>query len=147
MNKHEFHDLSFDQFDEIASPRPQYSEFDDVVERAITRRGFLTGLVTVGATSFVTGTALGTGPVNAAGPRFGFNPVDANGLDDITVPEGFNWHVVMKWGDELFNDSIAFDEETRGDSASRHWQWATIMTVCHYSPKAGVTSLSSTTSM
>ncbi len=118
MTHQPFHDLSFDEFDEVASPRPEFSEFDDVVERAISRRGFLTGVVAVGAASFLTGTALGTGTVQAAS-RFGFTPVDANTLDDITVPDGFNWHVAMKWGDELFDDSIALDEESRGTALSQ----------------------------
>ena len=37
------HDLSFDDFDESVSPRPEFSGFDDVVEKAISRRGFLAG--------------------------------------------------------------------------------------------------------
>ena len=118
MAQKPFHDLSFDDFDEVDNPRPEFSEFDDVVERAISRRGFLSGIVTVGAATFLTGTALGTGTVQAAN-RFGFDPVKANSLDDITVPQGFNWHVAMKWGDELFSDSIALDEESRGDASSQ----------------------------
>jgi len=119
MSEQKFHDLSFDDFDEIANPRPEYSEFDDVVDRAVSRRGFLAGVVSVGTASFLTGTALGTGTASAAGRRFGFTPVAANTLDTITVPQGFNWHVAMKWGDELFENSVAFDEETRGDAASQ----------------------------
>jgi len=118
MSTQKFHDLSFDKFDELASPRPEYPEFDGVVERAISRRGFLSGVVAVGTATFLTGTALGTGVVHAAN-RFGFVPVDANSRDDVTVPEGFNWHVAMKWGDELFDDSIALDEKSRGDAASQ----------------------------
>ena len=34
-------------------------------------------------------------------------------------PEGFNWHVAMQWGDELFDNSVPFNEETRGDAASQ----------------------------
>lgn len=119
MSNQPFHDLSFDEFDEVASPRPEYSEFDTVVERAISRRGFLSGVVSVGAATFLTGTALGTGTVSAATQRFGFTPVAANTLDTITVPDGFNWHVAMKWGDELFEDSIPLDNESRGDAASQ----------------------------
>ncbi|MEO1140948.1 MAG: PhoX family phosphatase [Pseudomonadota bacterium] len=113
------HELSFDDFDEKVNPRPEYSEFDDVVERAISRRGFMQGVLSVGAAAFVTGVApQGVNVANAAG-RFGFKPVAANSLDTITVPEGYKWEVVAKWGDELFDDSIPFDDETRGDAASQ----------------------------
>ncbi len=113
------HELSFDDFDEKVNPRPEYSEFDDVVERAISRRGFMQGVLSVGAAAFVTGVASqGVKVANAAG-RFGFKPVAANSLDTITVPEGYKWEVVAKWGDELFDDSIPFDDETRGDAASQ----------------------------
>lgn len=119
MNKQEFHDLSFDEFDEVGSSRPEYPEFDDVVERAISRRGFLSGVVAVGAGTFLTSVAVKPTQALASTDRFGFTPVAANTLDTITVPEGYNWHVALQWGDELYDDSIPFDEETRGDSASQ----------------------------
>ena len=37
------HDMDFDEFDEAMSPRPETSDFDRVVEAAISRRGALTG--------------------------------------------------------------------------------------------------------
>ncbi len=119
MTHKSFHDLSFDEFDEVGSDRPEYPEFDAIVERAISRRGFLGGVISVGAATFLTGTGVGEALADASADRFGFKPVAANGEDTITVPEGFNWHVAMQWGDELFDNSIPFDEETRGDAASQ----------------------------
>jgi len=113
------HDLSFDAFDEVNSPRPEFSQFDEIVEAAISRRGFMKGIVSVGAAAFVTGVAPGGVKVVHAAERFGFKPVAANSLDTITVPEGYKWEVVAKWGDELFDNSIALNEETRGDAASQ----------------------------
>ena len=37
-------DLSWDDFDEQRDPRPAGNQFDAVVDRAISRRGFLGGL-------------------------------------------------------------------------------------------------------
>lgn len=116
-NKH--HDLSFDDFDEQVSPRPQYSRFDDVVEKAISRRGLLSGMLTIGAASFVTGVASKGVSIAKASDRFGFKAVDANTLDTITVPEGYKWQVMAKWGDALFENSIELDENTRGDAKSQ----------------------------
>jgi len=119
MNKHQHHDLSFDDFDEKVNPRPEYPEFDTIVEKAISRRGFLGGILTVGAAGFVTGIGAQGVSVAKAADRFGFTQVAANTLDDITVPEGYKWHVMAKWGDEIFDTSLPFDEASRGDSKSQ----------------------------
>ena len=111
--------LSFDEFDEKVNPRPEFAQFDDVVERAISRRGVLKGLAGVGAAGFVT--SIGAGGVNPvrAADRFGFEAVPANSLDTITLPKGYKWQIVSKWGDELFSNSTEFDDATRGTAASQ----------------------------
>ena len=119
MTDYQHHDLSFDDFDEQVNPRPRYSQFDNVVEKAISRRGFLSGLLTVGAAGFVTGIATQGVSIAKAADRFGFKAVDANMLDAITVPEGYKWKVMAKWGDALFDNSIELDENTRGDAKSQ----------------------------
>ena len=119
MTQSPHHDLSFDEFDEKFHPRPEFADFDDVVERAISRRGFLSGVLTVGAAGFVTSMASNGVTIAKAADRFGFKAVAANSLDAITVPEGYRWKIVAKWGDALFDNSIAFDETTRGDSKSQ----------------------------
>ena len=116
-------EFSFDEIDEIINPAPQVTGFDEVVESAISRRGFLCGVLAFGAGTFVTGVSpqgirLGATPAQAAG-RFGFTPVAANTLDTITVPEGFNWQVLARWGDELWSKSVAFDQATRGTADSQ----------------------------
>jgi len=116
--KHEpFHNLSFDEFDDVAGERDDNNDFEGVVERAIGRRGFLAGIISVGAAGFLTSLANTDGAkasVTEKSDRFGFKPLSANTTDDITLPEGYDWHVVTKWGDGLFPNSKTFDEETRG---------------------------------
>ncbi|MEL7469254.1 MAG: PhoX family phosphatase [Pseudomonadota bacterium] len=107
------HDLSFDEFDEINSPRPEECDFDRVVESAISRRGFLSVLA-VGTATFLTGTSALTGRADAAADRFGFAQVAANGNDDITLPEGFTSSPVVNWGDALWSDAPEFDWSVRG---------------------------------
>jgi len=48
-----------------------------------------------------------------------FKPVKANGLDTVTVPEGYKWHVAASWGDPLWSKGQAFDHVTRGTGASQ----------------------------
>jgi len=111
--------LSFDAHDEIDNPRVNECEFDNVVERAMSRRGFLGNTLIMSTAAFVMGsTALTPSPARAAS-RFGFTPVAANTKDTITVPEGYSWQMVAKWGDPLWSNAAAFDQETRGTGTSQ----------------------------
>lgn len=111
---------SFDEYDEAHSPRPEASDFEKVVARAVSRRGFLGGGLAVGVSALVLGasTALSTRAARA-GQRLGFPAVEANGMDTITLPKGYNWHIVAKWGDPLWSDGAAFDQTSRGTGASQ----------------------------
>jgi hypothetical protein len=109
--------ISFDRFDELRHPRPERCDFDQIVERAISRRSFLGGSVVLGTAAFVMGTSA-LSPARAES-RFGFEQVAANGLDTITVPDGYSWHMVVGWGDPLWSRAPAFDQATRGSGASQ----------------------------
>jgi len=111
------HDLSFDEWDELQSPPPAVTEFDQVVERAMSRRGFLGGLAAFGGAAALLGTSALT-PAQAAS-RLGFDAVAANTLDTITVPKGYSWHILTNWGDPLWSSAPAFDQATRGTGASQ----------------------------
>ena len=112
-------DLSFDDFDEVHYPRPLETDFGRLVERAVSRRGFLGGSVAFGAAAFVA-SAGALRPLSArAADRFGFEPVAANTLDTVTVPPGYNWHVVVRWGDPMWSNGVEFDQATRGTGESQ----------------------------
>ncbi len=113
-------ELTFDEFDEAVNPPPEWTDFDTVVEEALSRRGFLAGVMAFGAGSFVLGTAsLTSSPVAAAGSRLGFVQVAANSLDTITLPDGYSSQVVIRWGDPMFSGVPEFDHETRGTGESQ----------------------------
>ena len=112
--------VSFNEIDEMNESRPARTDFDTLAENAISRRGFLGRGVAFGAAAFVMGaTGMTPFPVRAASGRIGFEPVAANGLDTVTVPRGYRWHVVARWGDPMWSNSIAFDQATRGSGASQ----------------------------
>ena len=112
--------VSSDEFDEVTAPRPAQTDFEALAEKAMSRRGFLGRGVAFGAAAFVMGaTGLTPLPARAAPRRFGFEPVAANGLDTVTVPRGYSWHVVARWGDPMWSNSIAFDQVTRGTGPSQ----------------------------
>jgi uncharacterized protein len=114
--------LSFDEFDELRDPRPATQGFDQVVEAAISRRGFLSGLLAFGsgAAAMGLGTMLSStsAQAQAAASRFAFKPIGIATDATIHVPEGYSWDVVVRWGDKLFSDAAEFDHATGGDAAT-----------------------------
>ncbi|MCX8954259.1 PhoX family phosphatase [Ruegeria sp. NA] len=110
--------LTFDEFDEVVNPRPEECEFDRVVERALSRRGFLGGVLAMGSFTALGGALLPTG-VRAAADRFAFEAIPASTADDVIVPPGYKAEVMVRWGDPLWSDAPEFDPATRGTAASQ----------------------------
>lgn len=83
--------LSADDWDEMTFPRPSEQEFDRVVARAISRRGFLGGVVAFGSGAAVMGSALlkGTTAHAQQASRFAFTPIPAATDGTVHVPEGY----------------------------------------------------------
>ena len=48
--------LSWDEWDELHNPPPAETEFDRVVESALSRRGFLGGVLAIGSAAAAMGT-------------------------------------------------------------------------------------------
>ena len=105
---------------EVNESRPARTDFETLAENAMSRRGFLGRGVALGAAAFVMGAGGMTSfPVRAAAGRLGFEAVAANGLDTVTVPRGYRWHIAARWGEPMWSHSIAFDQATRGSGASQ----------------------------
>jgi uncharacterized protein len=92
----------------------QSTEFEVLAERVLDRRAFLGG----GVAAFVMGSISPVGPALATN-RLDFQAVAANTLDTVTVPRGYNWHVVTKWGEPMWSDVPDFNDVTRGTAASQ----------------------------
>ncbi len=112
------HSLSFDEYDEVVNPRPEECEFDRVVECALSRRGFLGGVLAIGSFTAVGGSLLPTG-ARAATDRFAFEAIPVSTADDVIVPPGYKAEVMVRWGDPLWSDAPEFDHATRGTAASQ----------------------------
>ncbi|RFU14419.1 PhoX family phosphatase [Rhodobacteraceae bacterium W635] len=109
--------VSADDWDEMTFPRPEVQEFDRVVERAISRRGFLGGVVAFGSGAAVMGTAMlkGSAALAQQDTRFPFTPIPTATDGTVHVPEGYSWQRVVSWGDPLFSDAVGdFNSETGG---------------------------------
>lgn len=106
--------LSADEWDELNFPRPEVQDFDRVVERAISRRGFLGGALAFGSGAAVFGTSMlkGTTALAQQTSRFAFEQIAVQTDSTVHVPAGYSWKIVASWGDALFSDAPAFDAAT-----------------------------------
>lgn len=112
-------ELSFDEFDETVNPRSGDTDFDAVVDEALSRRGFLGGVLAFGTTSFLMGTSALVPSTAYAKDRFAFEAVAAGTADTIVVPQGYKWQTLVKWGDPLWSKGADFDQATRGTGESQ----------------------------
>ncbi|QCU77396.1 PhoX family phosphatase [Citricoccus sp. SGAir0253] len=105
-----------------AHPDPNTSgnaHFRDIASTAISRRaalglgGGLAAAVVVGANAVSTAPAAVAAPGGhpTGGGKLAFTPLDGvpKTVDDVTVPAGYDWQAIIRWGDPLFADSPEFD--------------------------------------
>ena len=111
--------LTADAWDELHSPRPEENDFDRVVERAISRRGFMGGVLAFGSgAAAMSAGLLGSSTIaSAATSRFPFTPIAAQTDEAIHVPEGYSSSILVRWGDPLFSDADGYDVTEGGPAA------------------------------
>ncbi len=114
--------------DACFQPVPNTSDngyFRDVASRALSRRRLL---ASAGAATAVAAAAPALASPAAAAPPVGraprrprtsgrllftpIAPVPAD-VDDVTVPAGFDWHPVIRWGDPILAGAPLFDAEAQ----------------------------------
>jgi secreted PhoX family phosphatase len=118
MKDTDMNEVSFDDFDEMRDPRPETNGFDTVVEAAISRRGFLGGVLAFGSGAAVMGTTFLASEAQAAN-RFGFTPIPTSTANTITLPEGYEWEVLVKWGQPLWSGVADVDQATGGTAETQ----------------------------
>jgi len=111
-------DISFDEHDEIVSPRPEETDFDRIMDLALSRRDLMKGIMAFGSVAAL-GNTLMPVTAQAATTRFAFDKIGASTVDGITVPPGYSAQVVARWGDPLWSDGEEFDHTSRGTAASQ----------------------------
>ncbi len=104
-----YDELSFDDEDELKYPRPHRQGFDDVVDRAISRRGFLGGALAFGSGAAAMGLVTPGSAQAQQASRFAFDQLPPQTDATVHVPDGYRWDMLVRWGDPLFSDAPAFD--------------------------------------
>ncbi|PPG84965.1 PhoX family phosphatase [Rathayibacter sp. AY1H2] len=100
------------------------SYFRDIASSQLSRRSAL-GLGLAGAVTVAVASAGGAPTAEAAvatsadGSPLAFTPIAPvpYTVDRFTVPEGFAWQPIIRWGDPLFADSPAFDIADQTEAA------------------------------
>jgi len=112
--------MSADAWDELNFPRPEECDFDRVVESAISRRGFMGGVLAFGSGAAVMGTAFlkGTTAQAQQATRFAFTPIPIATDSEVHVPEGYTWDILARWGDPLFSEADGDYDATPGGSVA-----------------------------
>ncbi|MTE24270.1 PhoX family phosphatase [Microbacterium sp. ZXX196] len=104
-------------------PAPNTSDngyFRDIAGAALSRRAVLAGGAAAAAAVVIGSSLAGGSPAQATtaqvlgrdkGAAFGFTPIAPvpNTVDAVTIPDGFTWTPVIRWGDPLFDAADAFD--------------------------------------
>ena len=90
--------------------------FDQVIERRIARRSLLKGGAAI-APLFALGSIETLNAQSAGDPTFA--AVEGNNQDNPTVPDGYNWSVLARWGDPISADAPEFDPDNLSAEAQR----------------------------
>ncbi|MCQ0091254.1 PhoX family phosphatase [Roseovarius sp. M141] len=107
MKHQDIANLSWDEYDELRDPRPDNNGFDAIVERSLSRRGFLGGALVFGSGAAVMGAGLFSSATSARAQAsaFAFQPIGIATDFELHVPQGYQWKVLVRWGDALFSDA------------------------------------------
>ena len=70
-------ELSFDEHDELINPKPEETDFDRVMDRALSRRDLMKGVMVFGGVAAL-GNTLFPAITEATPHRFAFDAIDAS---------------------------------------------------------------------
>lgn len=104
-------------------PVPNTSDngyFRDIVSASMSRRTVLAGAGAAAAAIVIGGTVAGDAAPAVAipggnGGKLAFDPIAPvpASVDDVVVPDGYEWRSIIRWGDPLFSHDDAFDPQNQ----------------------------------
>ncbi|MFA1562504.1 PhoX family protein [Aliivibrio fischeri] len=100
------------------------SDFSNMVNARLSRRGFLMGTAAVGAAAF-----LALNPVakaiagNMNNALLNFEAIPTSTSDSIVLPKGYSWNTLMSWGDPIFANAPKFNPNGKQDSKAQALQF------------------------
>ena len=96
------------------------SDFDKIAEKMISRRKILKSVATFGLGSFISTSFVSSGFSMKEGANYAkFREIPSSTSDTITLAEGFNWNLLVSWGDPLWSTEKEVDAVSRGNESSQ----------------------------
>ena len=94
----------------------QNNDFDRIVSIVMSRRDLMKNAICFGGVA-----TLGSLTSNAetAELKFNFDTIPADTIDEISLPDGYSYKLLIRWGDPLWSDGREFDPSSCGDAASQ----------------------------
>jgi len=133
-------EIAMPDSDDIGSNPSSNPHLVDLISARIERRSVLVGGVTTAAVGFL---GAGLGRVSTAradachgapAPRLGFEPISVSDEDEVVVPEGYLWELLIPWGTPLFDHSPDFAEDASNTAADQALQVGFNHDGMHYFP-------------
>ncbi|KEA62915.1 putative phosphatase [Marinobacterium lacunae] len=115
--------MSHKPYDDEDHIELEHSDFDKLVQKGLSRRGFLQG------SAAAMGLFLAASPLAKAvaavteSKLLGFTQIPASTADTFEVPEGYIAEPLISWGDPILKGAPAFDESGLQDSAAQAGQF------------------------
>jgi secreted PhoX family phosphatase len=105
----------------------QDSEFTQLVNRGVSRRGFMAGMGAMGLGAFLAASpiaqAVQAATAQVRSKLIGFQPIPASTADMVMVPEGYQVANLISWGDPIFADAPAFDPSGNAPASAQALQF------------------------
>jgi secreted PhoX family phosphatase len=133
--------------DDVSSNHSGNRHIAELIEARISRRGVMSGTAAAAAVGFFGASALtdtaqaDAGPLGRARghhhpqrPVIGFAEVPPSAEDDVVVPSGYTWDVLVPWGTPLFKHAADFAEDASNTSTDQDEQVGFNHDGIHYFP-------------
>lgn len=132
--------------DDLPTNTSDNEHFQAVVQRAVSRRGFLKSGVGLSAAAFLSGALAACGgggdssdddETPSPAPLLGFKAIATSTEDTIVVPEGYSAAVFAPWGTPLFAGDADWKTDGSDDAAAQARQVGDNHDGLHYFPLNG----------
>ena len=95
-------------------------DFDKMIKQKVSRSNFLKSGTVFGLRSLVSSSFTGSASSRANKTDYAdFKEIPSDTSDTVTLAKGFNWKVLISWGDPLWSNTNNFDQKSRGTETSQ----------------------------
>ena len=96
------------------------SDFDKMIKQKISRRNILKSGTVLGLSALVSSSLTRSASSRANKTDYAdFKEIPSDTSDTVTLAKGFNWKVLISWGDPLWSNTNNFDQKSRGTETSQ----------------------------